>query len=121
MKQFNQSCYILGLFWVLSTSAQAAVTVVSWKQSHNPPQPIGKKIIWTAAATDSGTGPLTFQFWVTPPGRTAVLVKDFNVGTLSGGTWTSQPFVWVPTGPEGLYAVEVVVKEVLFCLPTAQP
>jgi hypothetical protein len=39
------------------------------------------------------------------------MVKDFNVGTLSAGTWTGNPFVWVPTGLEGVYKVEVVAKD----------
>jgi arylsulfate sulfotransferase len=111
MRKSSQVYLSVVLFLVLSAPATASVSVVSWKPSHNPPQPIGKTITWTAAATDSGTGPLTFQVWVTPPGGTAALVKDFNVGTLSAGIWTSQPFVWVPTWTEGSYAVEVVVKD----------
>jgi len=66
---------------------------------------------WTATATDSNAGPLTFQFNVTPPGGTLIMVKDFNVGTLSGGAWTAQPFVWVPTGIEGTYNLQVVIKD----------
>jgi hypothetical protein len=39
------------------------------------------------------------------------LVKDFNVGTLKSGIWTSQPFVWVPTDLEGIYGIQVVIKD----------
>ena len=39
------------------------------------------------------------------------MVKDFNAGTLSAGTWTSQPFVWATIAGEGDYNVQVVVKD----------
>lgn len=55
--------------------------------------------------------PLTFQFNVTPPGGSLMMIKDFNTGTLKGSTYTSQPFVWVPTASEGKYKVQVVVKD----------
>jgi hypothetical protein len=103
---------ILALFLGLCAPASATVTLVSFTPSQKSPEPIGKTITWTATATDSNTGPLTFQFNILSPGATQfALVKDFNVGTLSGGTWTSQPFVWVPTGVEGPYQIQVVVKD----------
>jgi hypothetical protein len=92
--------------------AFATVAIASFTPSHKSPQPIGKTITWTATATDTGAGPLTFQFNMTGPKATqAVLVKDFNVGTLSAGVWTSQPFVWIPTGVEGAYHIQVVIKD----------
>lgn len=87
------------------------VTVTTLSPSAASPQPVGKTITWTATATDSGAGPLTFQFNVTPPGGAAIMVKDFNVGTLSGSTWTSRPFVWPLTGIEGTYKIQVVAKD----------
>ena len=111
MKTSNHIVFLVGLFAVWPATALATVTITSWTPSYNPPQPIGKTITWIATATDSGPGSPTFQFWVTPPGGTPALVKDFNAGTLSSGTWTAQPFVWVPTGVEGLYQVEVVAKD----------
>jgi hypothetical protein len=103
---------IIALFFGLCAPAFATVALVSFTPSPASPEPIGKTITWTATATDSGTGPLTFQFNILVPGATQfALVKDFNVGTLSGGTWTSQPFVWVPTGVEGPYQIQVVVKD----------
>lgn len=113
MKTLSILCFcILALLLALSTPVLAAVAIVSFTPSHRSPEPIGKTITWTVTATDSQTGPLTFQFNVLSPNRTQfALVKDFNVGTLSGGTWTSQPFVWVPTGVEGLYQVQVVIKD----------
>lgn len=95
----------------MSARIFASVTIVSLTPSHASPQPIGKTITWTATATDSNAGPLTFQFNVTPPGGAPTMVKDFNVGTLSGGTWTAPSFVWVPTGVEGIYKIEVVAKD----------
>lgn len=39
------------------------------------------------------------------------MVRDFNLGTLSGGIWTAPSFVWVPTGIEGSYTIQVVAKD----------
>jgi len=112
MKTLNcQFFCILTLLLTLCAPAFAAVTIESMTPSHASPQPIGKTITWTATATDSDAGPLTFQFNITPPNGQLTMVKDFNVGTPSGGTWTAKPFVWVPTGIEGTYKVQVVVKD----------
>ncbi|MGD0360241.1 MAG: aryl-sulfate sulfotransferase [Bryobacteraceae bacterium] len=111
MRKPRTSLVLTGLPIILSARIFAGVTIVSLTPSHASPQPIGKTIAWTATATDSNTGPLTFQFNVTPPGGAATMVKDFNVGTLSGGTWTAPSFVWVPTGVEGIYKIEVVAKD----------
>jgi len=91
--------------------AFAHVAISSFIPSEKSPQVIGKAITWIATATDSNTGPLTFQFNITPPKGTPALVKDFNVGILNGQVWTSQPFVWVPTGIEGAYQIQLVVKD----------
>jgi arylsulfate sulfotransferase len=99
----------LGLF--LSAPAFATVTITSFMPSHKSPEPIGKSITWTATATDTSGGPVAFQFSITPPGGSLTMVKDFNLGTESSGTWTSNPFVWVPTGIEGSYKVQVVAKD----------
>jgi hypothetical protein len=95
----------------LSAPAFATVTIVSLTPSHPSPQKIGTSVTWTATATDNNTGPLTFRFNVAPPKGTQALVKDFNLGTVSSGTWTAKPFVWVPTGIEGQYRVQVVIKD----------
>jgi hypothetical protein len=100
---------LLGIV-ALSSPVSAAVTIVSLTPSPPPPQKIGKSITWTATATDSTAGPLTFQFNVAPPKGSLALVKDFNVGTFSAGAWTA-PFVWVPTGSEGTYQIQVVIKD----------
>ena len=100
----------VGLFLVCA-KAFATVAIVSFTPSQNSPAVIGNAIAWTATATDSNPGPLTFQFNMTPPNGTSKLVKDFNVGTLSSGTWTAQPFIWVPTGIEGSYLIQVVAED----------
>ena len=93
--------------------ACATVQLLSLTPSPASPQLLGTPVTWKAIATDSGAGPLTFQFNVAPPRGTLTngLAKDFNVGTLSGGQWTSQPFVWVPTLVEGTYQIQVVIKD----------
>jgi hypothetical protein len=39
------------------------------------------------------------------------MVKDFNVGTLSDGIWTSQKFVWTTIAGEGTYSIQVIAKD----------
>lgn len=102
---------LLGLLAGVLTPAYAMVQITSLTPSLKSPQPIGTAITWTAIATDSNTGPLTFQFNVAIPGSSLALVKDYNVGTLSAGAWTAQPFVWTPTGTEGVYQIQVVIKD----------
>jgi hypothetical protein len=112
MKTCNRICLVLiALLAGSSAPAFATVAIVSFTPSLAAPQPIGSVITWTAVATDSNAGPLTFRFVVIPPGGAPAIVKDFNTGTNISGTWTSRPFVWVPTGKEGTYTFEVVIKD----------
>ena len=101
----------IGLAALLCAPAYATVQIVSMTPSHRSPQMIGTPITWTVTATDSNPGPLTFQFNVAAPGKPFALVKDFNVGTLSAGTWTAPAFAWVPTGIEGAYQIQAVIKD----------
>ncbi|MFN7998230.1 MAG: aryl-sulfate sulfotransferase [Bryobacteraceae bacterium] len=103
--------FLTTLLGLSSLPAFCAVAISSVTPSPASPQPIGTPITWTATATDSGAGPLTFQFSVTAPGGVSAIVADFNAGTLSSGIWTSQPFVWTPTGIEGTYQIKVVAKD----------
>jgi hypothetical protein len=75
------------------------------------PQPLGTAVTWAVKATDTKTGNLTFQFSVAPPNGTFAIVEDFNVGKVSAGTWTSQPFVWTTIAEEGTYNVQVIAKD----------
>lgn len=105
--------FLAGMLALLSGPAFATVTIMSLAPSLASPQPIGKTITFTATATDSSAGPVAFQFNITAPGRDSLntMVKDYLPGTLSGGTWTSPSFVWVPTGSDGSYTIEVVAKD----------
>jgi len=91
--------------------AYATVQIQYVKPSLASPQQIGTTINWAIAATDTGAGPLTFQFSLASPGGAMGLVKDFNVGTLKSGVWKPQPFLWTPTGTEGVYQLQVVAKD----------
>ena len=68
----------------LGAPAYATVAVSSLTSSVSSPQLLGTSVTWTATGTDTGAGPLTFQFNVTPPGGSLMMIKDFNTGTLKG-------------------------------------
>jgi|HubBroStandDraft_1064217.scaffolds.fasta_scaffold01635_7 arylsulfate sulfotransferase len=96
---------------VLCPQANGTVTIDSLQPTLPSPQQIGATVGWTATATDTNPGPLTFQFNVAPPGGTLATTRNFNVGTLSGATWKSQSFPWALTGIDGSYQVQVVAKD----------
>lgn len=102
---------LIAVSGALCVPAHATVAITSMTSSKASPQKIGTSVTWTVKATDTGAGPLTFQFNVASPGGAFSIITDYNAGTLATGTWTSQPFVWVPTGIEGTYQVKVVVKD----------
>ncbi len=95
----------------VSAPANAAVHVVSLTPTLASPRPIGATVDWTAEATDTNPGPLTFQFNVAPPGGALATVKQFNAGTPSGSTWNSLTFAWALTGRNGVYQVQVVATD----------
>jgi arylsulfate sulfotransferase len=105
--------YLFGCLVILSLPAHATVQFVSITPSVTSPQPVGTSISWTVTATDTNSGPLTFQFNVAAPQSPFTLARDFNVGTLSDGTWTAPPFVWTPTGLGGAYQIQVIAKDFL--------
>jgi hypothetical protein len=102
---------LLAMLAVLGAPASATVRMVSFTPTLASPQPIGATIGWTATATDTNTGPLTFQFNVAQPAGALATVKNFNIGALSGGVWQSQSFAWALTGMDGAYQVQVVAKD----------
>jgi arylsulfate sulfotransferase len=91
--------------------AYATVQIVSITPSLASPQTIGTSVGWTVMATDSNPGPLTFQLRVSLPGQPPAALWDFNLGSLSAGTWVSPSYAWTPTGPEGTWHIEAVVKD----------
>src|SRR6185295_15677667 len=107
----NTLIMLFALLTLLCAPAHATVQIASLTPSKFSPQVIGASISWTATATDSHPGPLTFQFSVGVAGQPLKTVKDFNVGTLAASTWTSLPFVWTPVGVEGGYKICVTVKD----------
>jgi len=96
---------------VFCAPASATVHITSLKPSLASPQPIGTMLGWTATATDTSSGPLTFQFSVAPPNGTLAMAWDFNVGTLNGSTWKGPEFPWALTGTDGTYQVQVVAED----------
>jgi arylsulfate sulfotransferase len=102
---------LTALSTTLCVPASARVAVRLLHPSAASPQVVGTPIAWTARATDSGVGPLTFQFNVQAPNGSFAVVRDFNVGSKGPKLWTSPKFNWVPTGIEGIYQIKVVVKD----------
>lgn len=111
MVRLAKYVFVSALLGGLSAPAFATLTFLTIKPSRQSPQPIGTAITWIVTATDTNPGPLTFQFSVARPGGSQAIVMDFNVGTLSSGTWTSLPFAWFPTGIEGSYTIQVIIKD----------
>jgi arylsulfate sulfotransferase len=129
MKTSNRGYLCLvGLLAAWAAPAYATVQITLMRHSLASGQMIGTPVTWTVKATDTNSGPLTFQFDVTPPGKPSFTAKAFNVGKLASGVWTSQPFVWNPTwctyvlqpsgvsaytcNPiAGVYKVEATVKD----------
>jgi len=72
-KSLSRVICVLG---ALSPPAFATVTIVSMQPSPKTPQTIGASITWTARATDTNNGPLTFQFDIGPPKNQFALVKE---------------------------------------------
>jgi len=96
---------------VLCAPAGATVKITSLRPTLASPQAIGATVGWTAMATDTNAGPLTFQFNVGPPAGILATVKNFNAGTQSGGVWKSQAFAWALTGIDGTYQVQAIAKD----------
>jgi len=129
MQTFRKNFVCLGaLMASLCAPVYATVNITLIKPSVASPQPIGTVITYTITATDTAANPVAFQFNVTAPGGTSMVVYDFNTGSGSSGTWTSQPMVWWPslcteqtqsTGVvaltcqpvEGTYEIEVTAKD----------
>jgi len=104
--------YAAGLLAALGIAPLgAAVTIVSLTPSVASPQPLGTTVTWTVKATDSSPDNVVFQFSAGPSGTTPALVSDFNIGTLSAGTWTAQPFIWTTIAGEGNYIIQVIAKD----------
>jgi len=94
-----------------ASSLHATVSIGSFTPSVSSPQPLGTPVTWTATATDSNAGLLTFQY-STAYGKGAFsIVRDFYPGTLKSGTWTGPAFVFQSIAAEGTYHIRVIAKD----------
>ena len=105
---FLSACVLL-LAWY--APAGATVKIGALKPSLASPQQIGATVAWTATATDTNAGPVTFQFNVAPPRGALATAINFNAGKLTLGTWKSNSFAWALTGIDGTYQVQVVATD----------
>jgi arylsulfate sulfotransferase len=103
--------HVIALAAALGAPACATVQITSITPSVKSPQLLGTAITWTVTAVNSQSDLLAFQFNVAVPKLPLSLARDFNIGTYSSGVWTARPFVWVPSGVEGLYRIEVIAKD----------
>lgn len=96
---------ILATSGCLSAPMHATIQV-QLAASPPSPQPLGTVITWTATATDSNPGPVTYRFEVAPAGSnpTFSLITDFSLGnTLS----------WTPNIVEGTFLIRVTARDYL--------
>ena len=80
---------------------RAEVSISSLSPSESSPQPVGTSITFTATAADQETGDLRYRFRVRPAGGAYETVIDYGV---------SNSFVWLPAQSEGMYDIEVSVR-----------
>jgi arylsulfate sulfotransferase len=96
---------ILAVFGCLSAPLHATINV-SLTPSAASPQLLGTVITWTASATDSNPGPVTYKFELAMPGanQTFASISDFNLeNTLN----------WTPNIVEGTYQIRVTARDYL--------
>ena len=96
---------ILAICGCLSTPLQATIQV-QVTPSAAPPQLLGTMITWTASATDSNPGPVTYKFEVALPGPNSAFstVSDFNLGNTLN---------WTPNLVVGNYRIRVTARDYL--------
>ena len=76
----------------------AAPAATSLTADYASPMPAGTPITWTATAS-GGTGPYTYQFWISN-GSTSTI----------GRAWSTTPtWTWIPSTP-GTYSVQVWIR-----------
>jgi hypothetical protein len=108
---FYRNRLALALAAVGASSLHATVTITSFTPSAGSPQLLGTEVTWTATATDSNAGPLTFQYNVAYNKGTFGLARDFYPGTLASGIWTGPAFNWTTISGEGNYQIQVVAED----------
>src|ERR1039457_231104 len=83
---------LLAVAVLCASSLHATVSIGSFTPAVSSPQPLGTQVTWTATATDSGAGLLTFQYSVSYGSGAFSILRDFASGTLTSGTWTGHRF-----------------------------
>ena len=96
---------ILAVCGCLSTPLHATIQV-QLTPSAASPQLLGTMITWTASATDSNPGPVTYKFELAMPGanQTFASLSDFNLGNTLN---------WTPNIVEGTYQIRVTARDYL--------
>jgi len=95
------ACGIFVSVGILSSQLLAAVQVQSLTASVPSPQPLGTTVVFTAAATDSNAGPLTYRFRIGVAGVFAA-VRDFSL---------TNSFQFTNSSREGTYQIEVTARD----------
>ncbi len=54
---------------------------------------------------------MAFRFEVAYEKDAPVVCRNYNIGTLAAGVWSSQPFTYARVGPEGTYTIRVTAKD----------
>ncbi len=84
-----------GPYTAVRPAAPAATSLIA---DYASPMPAGTPITWTATAS-GGTGPYTYQFWISN-GSTSTI----------GRAWSTTPtWTWIPSTP-GTYSVQVWIR-----------
>jgi arylsulfate sulfotransferase len=102
---------LLAIIGLAHAPLRATVAILSITPSVASPQPLGTTVTWTVTATDTNPGPLTFQFNTAYAQQSFTLSRDFDMGALASGVWTSQPFVWTTISGEGAYQIQAIAKD----------
>ena len=87
---------------LLASQLYATVRITQFVPSASSPQPVGTTVTWTATATDTNPGPLTYQFTQGYKGQTPRIVRDFAL---------TNSFDWTPSITEGIYTIEVTARD----------
>ncbi len=96
---------ILAVCSCLSTPLRATIQVQLTPLPASP-QVLGTTITWTASATDSNPGPVTYKFEVAPPGSnpTFATISDFSLANTLN---------WTPNTWEGTFQIRVTARDYL--------
>ncbi len=102
MWRFSSLGRVFSIFAVLTAPVYLGATIqLSLSPGLASPQRVGTPVVWTATATDSNPGALTYRFVVAPQGGQFAIVRDYSY---------NNTFRWVQSASEGNFVVGVFVK-----------